>query len=459
MVKANAMSYLDFLPPPAHTLSFSPHPPPTHISKFQFKMAKLGLIFISIVMVFIISKTKLVEADDTKCFRPTAAFNYYGNVYLVEDKKVITLNSNLEEESSGNMGDMFGYKRNHLDAALVSSVDGYLYFFDNNRYTYYSSWYSPAPGDISDWGYFFIGGIDAAGVLQNVNYFFNGCFFITSLSNVEKDVNSIGLPCNVDSVFEHNDQLYVTKSSQVWILNDPNGDQNISTSGPERLAAVVTLMSSSFCELNDSAEQMVLDEQAYEKEHQCTIIDAALTWKDRLYMFNDNRYVTLDENRVEVYKDNILWWGGLPPNIDAGIIWSGNGAMYFFKGYGYYKYYYDEFFVNVAMGPFTNSAWGTFFENGIDAAANLNGTSFFFKGCQIAQYGGPESKVNAMFNVTDIQVPCNVDVAFSVDESMYVVKRNQAWVVTSMGIPADGPKPLSSVVTLKTWAVCAPDNN
>jgi len=65
-------------------------------------------------------------------------------------------------------------------------------------------------------------------------------------------------------------------------------------------------------------------------------IDAAFTYKNgKTYFFKGTKYwkytdTTMDDGYP---KDIAEGFAGIPDNVDAALVWSGNGKIYFFKGW------------------------------------------------------------------------------------------------------------------------------
>ena len=74
---------------------------------------------------------------------------------------------------------------------------------------------------------------------------------------------------------------------------------------------------------------------------------------------------------------------GIPDNIDAAFVWSGNSKIYFFKGPNYWKFDMDQ--VNFASPekssyPQPVSNWNGIPDNINTALQHKNGFTYFFKG-------------------------------------------------------------------------------
>ena len=78
-------------------------------------------------------------------------------------------------------------------------------------------------------------------------------------------------------------------------------------------------------------------------------IDAAFVWSGngKIYFFKDEQYWKFDPSRKpavqSVYPRNLTRWD-LPSNIDGAVQWSDN-QTYFFKGSQYYKFNDQQFAV------------------------------------------------------------------------------------------------------------------
>jgi len=65
-------------------------------------------------------------------------------------------------------------------------------------------------------------------------------------------------------------------------------------------------------------------------------IDAAFTYKNgKTYFFKGTKYwkytdTTMDDGYPKDISDG---FAGIPDNVDAALVWSGNGKIYFFKGW------------------------------------------------------------------------------------------------------------------------------
>lgn len=107
-------------------------------------------------------------------------------------------------------------------------------------------------------------------------------------------------------------------------------------------------------------------------------INAALTWANgETFFFKGGQYWKfIDKKMAPGYPLDISYgFPGVPDNLDAAFVWSGNGQTYFFKGGQYWK--------NGSSGdeyPKSISNWRGL-PSSIDAALNWeNGFTYFFKG-------------------------------------------------------------------------------
>lgn len=182
-----------------------------------------------------------------ECFTPTAAFNYK-NVYLVQKTKFIKLDNNLEEIETGDLRNKFNYPENDLDAAFVDYSDNTLYFILGNQYSYLTPLKATSPMyPLTEWGRFYANGVDAMDVLGRQNYAFKGCEYWSTWMWTKQKTSSLELPCNLDAAFDYDDNLYVTKGAEVYILY-MDDYQDIYTSSARNLSSVVTLKSTTFCD-------------------------------------------------------------------------------------------------------------------------------------------------------------------------------------------------------------------
>jgi len=107
----------------------------------------------------------------------------------------------------------------------------------------------------------------------------------------------------------------------------------------------------------------------------------------RTYFFKDSLYWRFDENRglLPGYPKRIdQGFPGLPNNLDAAYVWSGNDRIYFWKGDQYYRYTRGR---GVDRGyPRSTSAWTGLPSTIDDAFQYLNGKTYFFTGAQYYRY-------------------------------------------------------------------------
>lgn len=114
-------------------------------------------------------------------------------------------------------------------------------------------------------------------------------------------------------------------------------------------------------------------------------IDAALTYVVKpnyriIYLFKGDNYWRFDNGaRINGYPRSITqYWGGVPANLDAAFVWTGNGLWYFVKGDQYYRYNILRRSIDAGY-PRPLSVWRRVLSP-IDAVTTFRGRTFFFQG-------------------------------------------------------------------------------
>lgn len=70
-------------------------------------------------------------------------------------------------------------------------------------------------------------------------------------------------------------------------------------------------------------------------------LDAAFTWTNgKTYVFRGKQYWRLSRNTTDPGYPKLIRKGfdGIPNDVDAAFVWSGNDKIYFFKGAKYWKF-------------------------------------------------------------------------------------------------------------------------
>ncbi|KAJ8022400.1 Matrix metalloproteinase-17 [Holothuria leucospilota] len=129
-------------------------------------------------------------------------------------------------------------------------------------------------------------------------------------------------------------------------------------------------------------------------------IDAALTYRVHsniivIYIFKGDYYWLFDQRGIMKpgYPRSItLNWRGLPGNLDAAFIWSGNGFVYFIKGNHYYRY--NPRTGRVEPGyPRSLHIWKGV-EAPVDGVVRYENQTFFFRGQFYKQFDDRKFSAN-----------------------------------------------------------------
>merc|ERR1712029_1277750 len=137
---------------------------------------------------------------------------------------------------------------------------------------------------------------------------------------------------------------------------------------------------------DSGVESNVIDtDDPKEKNELCqsnSKIDAIVTTKDtNTYVFKGNKYFKLNDDGVESGYPRFIssGWDGLPSNVDAAFVWSGNGKIYFLKGNKYYRFDPEERPPVKRSYPKPVENWEGIPGNIDDALQYKNGYTYFFK--------------------------------------------------------------------------------
>ena len=134
-------------------------------------------------------------------------------------------------------------------------------------------------------------------------------------------------------------------------------------------------------------------------------IDAALYWPyqagspERTYFFKGELFWRWENGRIAQsnppYPRRIRdGWTGIPDNLDAAFVWSGNGRTYFFKGDQYYRYTRGR---GADRGyPRHLSDW-IGLPVKIDAALQWYGQTYFFRGAGYYRYNDYRYRVGPRY--------------------------------------------------------------
>ncbi|KAF2898915.1 hypothetical protein ILUMI_07261 [Ignelater luminosus] len=125
-------------------------------------------------------------------------------------------------------------------------------------------------------------------------------------------------------------------------------------------------------------------------------VDAAFTYWNNVTYFLKGPYMWKYIQDQKYKKSQLIDYGfpGIPNDIDASLMWSGNGKIYFFKGSEYWM-------LNPQQPPFMRvnetyprpiSRWNGL-PNNLDAAVGIGGTSYFFKDGSYYKYDDLRMKV------------------------------------------------------------------
>lgn len=406
---------------------------------------------IPVAVIFILLELVNHGNADDSCRTLDAAFRFRGTLFLVSGSQFFEIDDELREVDTGMMADRFGKRSSQIEAATVWEDDDTLYFFNKDEYFYYSNWFENTYGPYSNsrWTPFFSLSIDAAAKFAHKTYFFKGCYYLVALDghlslSYVGQMHDLDLPCDVDAAWEQQHFMVVVKGDQSWVIN---ADGN--TRGPIPLSRELSLISVTLCassQSDNSWSSRMKAELDYERENECVIIDSALNFDGVVYIFNNDSYITLDENGVEAKLSRNYNWGGLGVAIGAALYIEDKEKGYFFQGDEYFMYYV------LAFGPFNSvNDWAPFLAGGIDAAGRHRGKTYFFQGCHVAQYDDQDGTVTDIHDSKSIGLPCNINAAFSKDDVLYVIKDDSVWLWNDY-VPE--PRPLSDFVNLTSWKIC-----
>ena len=112
-------------------------------------------------------------------------------------------------------------------------------------------------------------------------------------------------------------------------------------------------------------------------------LDAAFTWTNgKTYFFKRSLYWRYSNQTQDEGYPKLISKGfdGIPDNIDAAFVWSGNGKIYFFKGSDYWRFDPDQSPPVRSSYPRPISNWNGLPDNLDAALLYRNGFSYFFKG-------------------------------------------------------------------------------
>eukprot|EP00088_Acartia_fossae_P029845 TRINITY_DN30787_c0_g1_i10.p1 TRINITY_DN30787_c0_g1~~TRINITY_DN30787_c0_g1_i10.p1 ORF type:complete len:554 (-),score=76.57 TRINITY_DN30787_c0_g1_i10:161-1822(-) len=111
-------------------------------------------------------------------------------------------------------------------------------------------------------------------------------------------------------------------------------------------------------------------------------LDAAFTWTNgKTYIFKGKYYWRFSNMRMDPNYPKLIEKGfeGIPNNIDAAFVWSGNGKIYFFKGAKYWRFDPETQPPVKFSYPKAISSWEGLPDYIDDALQYSNGYTYFFK--------------------------------------------------------------------------------
>lgn len=111
-------------------------------------------------------------------------------------------------------------------------------------------------------------------------------------------------------------------------------------------------------------------------------LDAAFTWTNgKTYVFKGKYYWRFENTNMDSGYPKLISKGfeGVPDNIDAAFVWSGNHKIYFFKGAKYWRFDPDSVPPVKTTYPKPISLWGGIPDYIDDALTYSNGYTYFFK--------------------------------------------------------------------------------
>lgn len=111
-------------------------------------------------------------------------------------------------------------------------------------------------------------------------------------------------------------------------------------------------------------------------------IDASFTWTNgKTYVFKGSKYWRFTEDSLDrgYPKDIRKGFEGIPDNVDAAFVWSGNGKIYFFKGSKYWRFDPEQRPPVKGSYPRPISNWEGIPNDIDDALQYSNGYTYFFK--------------------------------------------------------------------------------
>ena len=126
-------------------------------------------------------------------------------------------------------------------------------------------------------------------------------------------------------------------------------------------------------------------------------IDASFTWKNgKTFFFRDNKYWRFSRGKPDPGYPKLISKGfaGIPDNVDAVFVWSGNDKIYFFKGSKYWKFEPEKRPPVDRDYPREISNWDGIPNDIDDALQYDNGFTYFFKAGQYYRFDDMKFKVD-----------------------------------------------------------------